>query len=464
MEFVTIGIFWVLIFYAFLSEEQYTLLVMLFASMSFGTFAVIPTAMTGGLTITPTPIIALMIIAKTFFVPNGITHFLTLAFSKKHALWMFLFWLAAIFATLFMPRLFQGDIIVMPVRSEEMTYGVPLEPTTQNISQLIYITISIFSVIAFSLFLKDPDIQQKTLKAVCVGAAVAIVTGIIDFISQYVPLDFLLEGFRNASYVLLVDDQVLSGKRVVGLTPEASAYGQLCLAFLTFIYFTRNAIQNDYLREKVAPVLIGLLMLMLWMSTSSAAYVGLGMFACFALLEWVWRANKVKQNALYHRGLIPQAWMLASGIVIFLLTIVFVPSLFDPLLEMLDVMVFQKSDSSSFEERSMWTHLSWQAFLDTYGLGVGLGGTRTSNGVVAMISNVGALGAFLYYGFLLQLFFSRAADNDGYGAVIINGIKWGLLPIFVVEFIVSTTADFGIMHALQFGLILAITSPHLNTQ
>ena len=45
----------------------------------------------------------------------------------------------------------------------------------------------------------------------------------------------------------------------------------------------------------------------------------------------------------------------------------------------------------------MWNHVSWNALLSTYGLGVGLGGTRTSNFAVSLVSSVGLLGATFYF-------------------------------------------------------------------
>jgi hypothetical protein len=65
-------------------------------------------------------------------------------------------------------------------------------------------------------------------------------------------------------------------------------------------------------------------------------------------------------------------------------------------------MVLKKTESSSFDERSMWTIVSLRALIDTFGIGVGLGGTRASNSLVAVASNVGLVGVFLYIGIICQ--------------------------------------------------------------
>jgi hypothetical protein len=467
VEAFAFALFWGLALFGFFSKEKHALIFILFGSMAFGSFAVFPPAMTGGLSFTAPPIVVLMIIGRTFLIKGGLDTFFRIALDKQQAMLLFLFWVVATVVTLFMPRFFHGEVMVIPVRAEDLGFGVPLEPTTQNISQLVYMSISVVSALAFSVVLRDEKIKQVTLKAICVGAGVAIFTGFLDFINQFASIDFILEGFRNASYTLLTEAGVGSSsnaKRIVGLMPEASAFGSLCLAYLTFLYFARISIEDDYLRERIAPVIIVLLVGMAWLSTSSAAYVGLGFFGFLAIVEWFWRYNKSNENPLFKRGLTFQLWLINAGIIGLLLAIAFAPSIFDPVLNMIDEIVLQKTDSSSFEERSMWTAVSWQAFIDSYGMGVGIGSTRSSNGAVAMISNVGAIAAIFYYGFLIHLVFRKAPKGDLYGGALISAAKWSYVPSFVIDFLISTTADFGVFNAFRYGLILAIAFPTLSNR
>jgi len=456
VSIVAFLIFWGLALYGFFHQDKKVLLALLFGMIPFGSFAVITPTLTAGLTFTATPIILLMLLGKSFFSNEGSRQFFSYALSKQKALWLFGFWVVAAFITLSMPRLFAGDVLVIPVRSDVLSHAVALYPTTQNLSQLVYLSISVFSVFMFANVLQTEASREHILKAICIGGLVTVLTGILDFTSQYVPLDFLLEPFRNATYTLLTDAEVISGKRVVGLMPEASSFGNISLAFLTVIYFTRIAIENTFYRDKLAPVVIFGLFLMIWLSTSSAAYVGVAVFGLLAVLEWCWRLNKSQQNSYFKRGLVFQAWFLNGLLIGLLLTVLFNPSLFEPVIEIVDSMVFQKTDSDSFAERSMWTAVSWQALLDTYGLGVGVGGTRASNGVVALTSNVGFIGAIFFYGFLLHLFLKKAKPNDATGEALISAVKWSFVPSFIIDLLITTTPDFGVVNAFRFGLILAI--------
>jgi hypothetical protein len=130
--------------------------------------------------------------------------------------------------------------------------------------------------------------------------------------------------------------------------------------------------------------------------------------------------------------------------------------MFDAMIQMLDKMVFKKAETSSFEERNMWTAVSLEALVDTYGLGVGLGGTRASNSVVAVVSNVGIVGAIFYFGFILQSLFRRAAPEDVEGRVLISAMRYAFVPPFTVGLLIGTTADFGGFGAFRYGLLAAI--------
>jgi len=448
-------LFWGLVIYGFLTPKKHILLYILFGCMSFGSFAVITPALTR-VTLTATPIITMIFIARTLFVKDGLNTVVTYSFQANKLLYLFVFWVVATFVTISMPRFLKDWVFVIPMNLSA-NYAVPLEPTTQNFTQLVYISISILAVYAFGVFLQDMKMRQYALKAVCVGAIMVILTGILDFSSQFLPLETLLNPFRNAAYGMLTNVAVLNSKRVVGLMPEASSFGNLSLGFLSTLYFFRKTIENDKLRERIVPILIVLLLVMVWISTSSSAYVGLGAFGVFVILEWLIRAHSSKKNKIRSRGLIIELWLFNIFLIAFLLVVLFKPELFDPAIEMVDTMVFKKSETGSFEERNMWTSVSWQALIDSYGLGVGLGGTRASNGVVVLMSSVGILGAFFYYGFLLQTFFRRAAKEDIYGDVMISAFRWSFLPPFVVDFLIATTPDFGVFNAFRFGLVFAIS-------
>jgi hypothetical protein len=132
------------------------------------------------------------------------------------------------------------------------------------------------------------------------------------------------------------------------------------------------------------------------------------------------------------------------------------PEVFDPLYELFNIMVLKKNESDSFMERSFWTEVSWQALIDSWGIGVGAGGTRASNGAVALISNVGVISALFYFGFVFKTFISNAKSS--FGELIISAFRWSFLPSFVTWILVGVTSDFGLYFAFLYGLVYGFTA------
>ncbi|MDM0043331.1 hypothetical protein QTH91_02445 [Variovorax dokdonensis] len=464
MEAIPIAIFWSIALWCLLQRKQ-ALLYLFFASMPFGSFAVIPTQVTGGLTLTPTPIVALMLIARELGSMRALGQALDMALRRSGLLLLFAFWVVAGVVTLFMPRFFAGMVEVVPVRAGALSDTTLLVPTTQNFSQLIYVSISVLAVFAFARLLQADEMRRHALAALLLGAALTALTGALDLASQYVPIGLALELFRTASYELLTDVEVLSAKRVVGLTPEASSYGALALTFLAALYFFRRAMPAGFVRRRLVPALMGVLLLLIWLSTSSAAYLGLGLFGAAAAADWCFRLAAPVSQTYLRRGLAGEFALAVVTLCVLLMIVLAKPGLLAPMREMFDLMVLQKSSSSSFEERSMWTHVSLNALFATHGLGVGLGGTRASNFAVALASNAGVLGAALYFLFVLQcLAFRNPARGDAKGVALLSGIRWTYLPAFFTGLMIGTTPDFGLFNAFLFGFATAITCRRARTR
>jgi hypothetical protein len=455
MEAVPIVVFWCIAAWALFRPKQ-VLFHLLFACLPFGSFAVLPTPWLGGFTLVPSTIVALMLIARQFCGRRGLARMLDIALAPSAALLLFTFWAIAGMTTLFMPRFFEGQVQVVSMALAEFT---TLRPTSQNLSQFVYISISVVATFSFADMLRDRPAHRWASTALCLGAAMTVLTGFLDYASQYVALDSLLDLFRTASYALLTDDEILESKRVVGLMPEASTFGHLTLSFLASLYFFRRAMPGGTLRDRVVPVLMGLLLLLIWLSTSSAAYLGLGALAAAAVADWCWRLVAAGRNTYLRRDLANEFWLSVLGLGLLLLIVVALPRLLDPIGRMFDLMVLQKTESSSYEERSTWTRVSWNALLATHGVGVGLGGTRASNFAVALASNVGLPGAACYLLFVVQCLFVRRLPNaDAYGQAMLSALRWSYLPGFLASLTIGTTPDFGLFNSFLCGLSVALTS------
>jgi hypothetical protein len=455
MELIPIAIFWLMLAYGMVNRGPF-IFAFLFCSMSFGSFSVIPPELTQKMSFTPPPIIALAIIVMYAGGRNGPGRILDLALRPSQCLLLFLFLITAIWTTIFMPRIFAGAVDVIPMRLEDGTYtAAPLYPTPQNISQLMYLVISILTALACALAFRSPVTRQHMLVGLCLGGAMVVFTGLLDLIGLGASLDI----FRTAAYDYLTDVEIANVKRIVGLMPEASAYGALSVSFLTAIYFFRRAIATRWIRRIAAPCLVVLLVLFSLLSTSSAAYGGLAVFGCMAVAEWAWRWLMTPRGSLAREGLLVEFWSFVLGLSAVYLLLLTVPALFDPFARLIDTIIFQKTASDSYEERSMWTAVSLSALVETFGLGVGVGSTRASNGIVAVFSNCGVIGGLFFYGFVLQTLLRRSPTGGDIDKGLLNAVRYYLPPVIIIGALAGTTPDFGIMNACVFGLAAAVAWP-----
>lgn len=454
MDYIPIVLFWILLGVSLFIPGPF-IFYFLFACLPFGSFAVIPTDITQGLTLTPPPVIAVFVVILYAGGRNGVSNLLEVALKPSQCLLLFLFWLVTIWTTLFMPRLFAGAVTIIPMKIEESTNGVPLLPTQQNLSQLLYLSISILTVLVCSSAFRSQKMRQHIMGAMCLGAAITVFTGVLDLAGQYLPLAPLLAVFRTGTYAFLTDVEIANVKRIVGLMPEASSYGTLVVSLLAGLYFFRRAMTNSFLRLKVSPMLIVLLVVFALLSASSTAYAGLGILALVAAVEWVLRALNAAPGTRSREGLQVEFWGLIGALSIVYLLVLFKPSIFDPLVDLLDTLIFKKGSSDSFEERSMWTAVSLQALWDTWGLGVGLGATRASNGIVAVFSNSGIIGGLLYYTFLLKFAFFQPRTGDETAAAILVAIRAYMIPVLFMGVLSATSADFGVMNGCIYALAIA---------
>ncbi|WP_421698346.1 hypothetical protein [Ancylobacter sp.] len=447
--------FWALAVWGLFSRRQ-LLLWLFFAMLPFGMFAVIPTQLTGGLSILAAPVAGALFALRQFLLRrHGIADLLTLALRGPGIL-LTLFWTVALLVTLFAPRLLAGQVAVVPMA--EAFLGIALlRPTLQNVSQIGYLTLSVLLVFAFARFFSIPRHQGLILRGLMVSAVVTIVTGALSYLSATIPLDPVLAPFKTAGYALL--DKVSIGDgvpRITGLMPEASAYGALALSLLACLYFLRGIVDDRTQSLRLNALIIALAVLVV-ASTSSAGYVGLGVLALLIGLDWFTRAFRINRPRFSQSG-VREDFFLALAIIGFAAAAVMItPGVFEPVMERLDEVVFSKTQTDSYVERSTWTTRSLQAGLDSYLIGVGLGSTRASNFAVVLFASTGLAGFILYFGFVARLLLSPGPRGEPQLHGLSSALKWSFFPAFAVSLLIGTTPDFGAFEALRFGALIALT-------
>jgi hypothetical protein len=444
-------VLWAMIAAGLLTRGPLALFYLFYASGALGTLVMVPSNVVGGINLLPQSFCALFLLAKVMSRPRYAARILLLAthFRELGCLSLFLIW--SLFTAYAMPLFFAGRVDVIPI-NVAVPDPQPLAPSSANFTQSAYMILSAGLIYVCAVIARNSEFRRHFLRANLVAAAMLIFTGILDLITQGTEL---LAPFRTANYALITNDQVLGSKRVIGLMAEASSYGAACVAILSVLLFLRPNFERK-LRSTVVPAAIIGLIAMTLLSTSSTGYVGLGILGVTYVVSLIWRLNS--RNSANRQGIFSELAILALAMTVIFVIALTQASAFDPLTDLINVLIFKKTESASYIERSGWTHYAWEAFLSTGGWGVGLGGARASNWYYSILSNTGTIGATLLSLFLIQTFLRRAAENEPTQAAISTGLKFSVLPNLVMAGLSGTTPDFGAQNGVTYGIISAMSS------
>jgi hypothetical protein len=263
-----------------------------------------------------------------------------------------------------------------------------------------------------------------------------------------------LDYFRTANYTFMTEGTVLDSRRVIGLTPEASAYGSMAGGFGAMLLFLRP-VYPPHLWRRYVPIAAWGCLGMAFMSKSSTAFVMIGITLALYLAYSAYRLTA--DNKVIRKTALGKGAMLVMLAVMCVPVLLFDSNIANYFLQTVDTLIFQKQYSSSYMERSFWTATAFDAFLASGGLGVGLGSVRTSNFFVNILASTGAIGG-LFFGLFLAIIFTRSAPRDDQRAnIMIQALKLTLLPLFAAAMLAGTTPDFGSFNGLIFGLIAGLS-------
>ncbi len=433
-----------LIAFCFLRRDN-ALLYLAFAFLAFGSFSVVP----GGTTVLAAAVAFLLLTVKVF-TRRGATHELAGAVRLGAMGLLVAFMLVGVIWAMVVPRVSGGNIFVYPMSVGITSFPARLQPTSANINQSAYQIISCATALGFYVMARSARFSEVFLRALLWGAAATIITGLADMIGPHVGLSKVLELFRTANYSYLNGVEVLGVTRVVGLMPEASTYGALAVSFGGLLLFCRNAYEG---RLKRWALILGIACLgFAALSTSSAAMLSLAV--AFAILCADLASRLIVERAADKRRALNEILFVAAVVFLMALSLAIFSGPRELIWRLVDSAVFKKSLSSSYIERSAWTHQAWEAFLASGGIGVGVGSVRTSNFFINILASTGVIGTGLFALFLARVAIAQVPAPQSQPAELVRGAKLGLIVLFTGMYFVGTTPDYGLMAAALFGTIV----------
>jgi hypothetical protein len=374
---------------------------MFFCSMLFGSAAAFILTSLGGTSILPPYVLLGFLAIKLLSTKDCVKRVREgLAFGRP-GFWLALMLLDCTISAFFMPRLFEGQILVFPVRA--MGYVERLAPATANLTQSIYLFGDFVCFVLLCAYAATPGSIRIFGSAVLLCVTLNLIFAVIDWATYLTNTTVLLSFIRNASYGMLTEVELAGSKRLVGSFAEASSFGSMTLGYFAFT----SKLWLLGIRPRLTFSLAGLSLFAVLLSKSSTAYAGLAVVLGLGYLEAMISAIRGRLSS--------QATWFLVGFPIVLPALMIAIALNDNYLayiqDLLDQLIFNKMSTASGIERSALNSQGLQNFFDTFGLGVGNGSMRTSSFPIAVLGSLGIVGATIVSLFLATIFF-RARQRD----------------------------------------------------
>ena len=255
------------------------ILVALFAALPFGATAIVSIPALGGSSPLIYTIFVGLLILKVARKGNVLGSFYSIATEQPSIIIAAFLAVYALSGAIILPRLFAGETTVF-VPIEGAIREVGLAPSGGNITQPAYFVMGIAAFAFMTVYLSESG-KQNVIRSCLFSYAIAnTLLGFSDLAGKLAGGGDVLAFIRTASYQMLSEEEIGGFTRIAGGCSEASAFAATSLASLGFTFV--------YWRKSGSPLALGLtvcLLVLLIFSTSSTAYVGVGLLGTLAAVS-----------------------------------------------------------------------------------------------------------------------------------------------------------------------------------
>ena len=349
-----------------------------------------------------------------------------------------------------MPRLFADATTAFVAGRSTGVVEVALTPNSGNISQTGYFILGCLVFFALSARFSRGEPLTALRDGFLALATLNAISGVIDLGAKMAGAGDVFMPIRTATFAFLTEVEQAGFWRINGLYSEASAFGGATLASLafTFTYWAHGG-------SRRALLLSALLFVLLVLSTSSAAYGGLAVMMVPLALSLIVSGLRGRLESTGMAVLL----CLVVGIATIIFIDIWDPKILDPLQHLFQTTVLDKSESESGRERAYWNERSLRSFFETYGLGIGFGSSRSSNWLIAVVSQLGIVGAALQIA-LIMPFLRRPRRPQRAGPafdafVLHRSLCSCVLALLVGGIVAGGAADPGLLFFVALAGVLA---------
>ncbi|CAB3758221.1 O-antigen ligase family protein [Paraburkholderia solisilvae] len=392
----------------------------------------------GGLAIVPVNLFLLFFALRAFNIGGG--PMLLRAISPgRPGFWLVCVCAVAALGAMFLPRALAGTTYVFAIdragTDPNAAAMVPLAPVSGNLSQSVYVVGELVLYCCMSVFLTRREGYQHFAKAVLLLAALNVCAAVIDLATYGTSLD-ILSAVKTAGYTLHDGEELAGLKRITGTFAESAAFSYFTLPLFAF---TANLWLLGY-RPKITGLLSIGSGVALIMSTSATAYVG---FVAYLFVLFLGRSERIAPDSRARKRRL--CIVLSSvGVLAVIFAVTFKPSLIDVISDFFSQTLLAKADSDSGVERTAWNMQAIKNFIDTFGMGVGVGSSRASSFLLVTLSNLGVLGTTCFGLFVARSVLSPISTaHPPADRAVCYASRQGMLGVLIVASVSGTVFELG---------------------
>lgn len=405
----------------------------------------------GGANVPPAHLFLVFLAVATLCWRKLLANALTALKMSEPGFWFLCLVTYGVLSSYIMPRLFAGSTFIIPLGSTDhlatLDGIVPLGPVSSNLTQPIYLVGDLACFVIIMAIGSTRRGFATITTALIAYAFVNLCFGVLDLLTSATGTQEALQIIRNAQYTFHDEESVGDMRRIIGSWPEASAFAGMTLTAFAFTatlwLYGRLSLMTG------AIALMSLLFVVLSTSSTGLAGAAVMLVVLYAI-------------ALTRCGTQREYWN-ASAAVVFAPLLVCVIGLyvvsdgqvFARIYDYVDTLILSKSTTSSGLQRSYWNQVAFGNFLDTWGLGVGLGTNRTSSFPLALLSNIGLPGLLFYLVFIAMVFGVRRGAPRTFAADVRGAARVACFSALTAGILAGPTVDQGLLFYIFAGLACA---------
>lgn len=425
---------------------------------AFGGSAALLMPALGGASVPPAQFAVIFLVARCLLPGSG--QYEAVADALRANVLLGAFTAYGIVTAFIAPHLFEGTMQVVSLRYQAVASlfaTTALAPSPQNVTTTVYLVGTFLTAVTAYVALRDRQSALTYVKVAVIIVAIHTFFGVTGSVLKNTGYDAVIAFFRNANYAQ--NDQSIHGiVRINGIWPEASSYAAYGFDWFVLVFecWFRNVL------PKWTGPAAALMVLVLFLSTSSTAYGALTIYFAIFLARVLISPKSLPAS----KGLAIAGAALMVIIIIALICFLF-PAFATLFWKLLLQVTVNKQGSDSGLQRAFWAKTGLNAFVASWGIGIGPGSFRSSTITTAMIGSVGVIGttAFLlhvirvlkplristYYGDL-----SRVGIPSDVAGRVGAAASWAVVAVLIETALIAPTCDPGTDFGVFAGAALAL--------